>query len=309
MKDEDLFHLYPPDKYVSDPCPIESVHIKAIGEGQSSPCSGLPFPSQQCLNNIDQPTKICLADGVISISPPSHSPTISFLSRVKLKPTQFLFMGLIFKKAFASSFKHWRAWCSLYRRPLKFVDLTWCLGIRRLIFLPQIPLYFRVEPKRDKLKNLLRPPTLKTNIQPRVSFLTRVILVFCETVARKISPVITAWKTQRQATRGATTELLPLPVGTGSCTESALGRKSERKSLSPHEAVLFVLCTKHMVDRLTTLHKAHYGVKLLITPRFPTMAPNIYPREILDISVDLHFAATSSEAAGEAASLLRIGDG
>jgi hypothetical protein len=51
------------------------------------------------------------------------------------------------------------------------------------------------------------------------------------------------------------------------------------------------------------------GVKLLIPPRFPTMAPNIYPREILDISVGLHFAATSSEAAGEAAALVRIGDG
>ena len=73
--------------------------------------------------------------------------------------------------------------------------------------------------------------------------------------------------------------------------------------------MLFVLCTKRMVDRLTTLHKAHYGVKLLMTPRLPTMAPNIYPREILDISIDLHFAATSSEAAGEAAALVRIGDG
>jgi len=335
MKDEDVFHLYPPDKYFSDPCPIESAHIKAIGEGQST--LGLPFPSQQCLDNTDQPTTICLADGVIFISPPSHPPTISFLSRVKLKPTQFLFMGLIFSRvklksirdliiglivteAVASDFKHWRAWCSTS------AYLTWYLGIRWLV--PQ-------------LKNLLRSPTLQPNSQLLTPWLTGVLIVFCGNLAKEFLTDITAWKTQRPTTKGAARGLLPLPVGTGSGTESALGRKSSRKSLSPHEAVLFVLCIKRMVDRLTTLRKAYCGLKLLMTPRFLTMspnnypreiidntaelclaapsseavgeatlmAPNIYPREILDISVGLHFAATSSEAAGEAAALVRIGDG
>ena len=287
MKDEDSFHLYPPDKYFSDPCPIESVHIKVIGEDQSSP-SGLPFPSQQCLNNMDQSTITCLADGVISISPPSHPPTISFLSRVKLKPIRDLIIGLIVTEAVASDFKHWRAWCSTS------AYLTWYLGIRWLV--PQ-------------LKNLLRSPTLQTNSQLPTPWFTGVPMVFCGNLAKEFLTDITAWKTQRPTTKGAARGLLPLPVGTGSGTESALGMKSSRKSLSPHEAVLFVLCTNRMVDRLTTLRKAHCGLTLLMTPRFPTMASNNHPHEISDNTVELCLAAPSSEAAGEAAALLRIGDG
>jgi hypothetical protein len=290
MTDEDLFHLYPPDKYFPDPCPIEPTHIKATGERQfpSLDCAGLLLPLPRYFDNVDQSKIIRLAGGDISIRPPSHPPLIPFLSRVKLKPIRDLIIGLIVTEAVASGFKHWRAWCSTS------AYLTWYLGIRWLV--PQ-------------LKNLLRSPTLQSNSQLLTPWLTGVLIVFCGNLAKEFLTDITAWKTQRPTTKGAARGLLPLPVGTGSGTESALGRKFSRKSLSPHEAVLFVLCTKRMVDRLTTLRKAHCGLTLLMTPRFPTMASNNHPREISDNTVELCLAAPSSEAAGEAAALLRIGDG
>ena len=178
--------------------------------------------------------------------------------------------------------------------------LTGYSGIRGQLHLPPIPFISRARLKPHARTQSLRSPTMASNTHPR------------DIIGR--DSTATTGTNPHLPSKGLPAEQLVVSGSlcvndTRSCFSGAPCRKLEMKSMSPYEAMSLVLRTDRRVDQLTALGEVHYSMIHLLSPRFPILAPNVYPLEAFNNPDGAFLGTPSSEAAGVAVVFPRVGNG